>query len=423
MVETLLDWQAFDEQDELAPLRREFYRPPGVIYLDGNSLGLCCRSAEAAVLRVLSEWQTLGIAGWLSASPPWFALAETVSGLMAPLVGAAPDEIGIGDSTTINLHKFLAAFYQRLPSRPRILIDALAFPSDRYALQSHLRLRGRDPACDLVQVPSRDGYNLAEADIVDAMTADVQIAVLPAVLYQSGQLLDIAALAREARARDILLAVDCSHSAGAVPHRLDEWGVDFAFWCTYKYLHSGPGGAAAWYLNRKHFGRHPGLAGWFASRKERQFDMTADLEPSPDAGCLQVGTPHVLSMAALTGTLPLIAEAGIERLRLKSLRQTAYLIHLLDGRLARFDLTLVTPRTEAHRGGHVALAHPEALRICKAMHAAGVVVDYRPPNLVRLGPSPLATSFADCGEAALRLERIMEQRLYERCSTQRALVS
>jgi kynureninase len=413
----------FDAADALAPLRREFHHPPGVIYLDGNSLGLASHRAEEAIHRVLGEWRTLGIAGWLSASPPWFALTETISGLMAPLVGAAPDEIGIGDSTTINLHKFLAAFYDPSPARPRILIDALAFPTDRYAVQSQLRLHGRDPAHDLVQVASRDGYTLEETDIIAAMTPDVQIAVLPAVLYQSGQLLDIARLARAARARDILLAVDCSHSAGVIPHRLDEWGVDFGFWCTYKYLHGGPGAAAAWYLNRRHFGRHPGLAGWFGNRKERQFDMAAELAPAPDARCLHVGTPHVLSMAALTGTLPLITTAGIDRLRETSLRQTAYLIRVLEDRLGQFGFTLVTPREDERRGGHVALAHPEALRICKALAAAGVVVDHRPPNLVRLGPSPLATSFADCYEAALRLERIMEERAYEAYSTQRDLVS
>src|SRR5262249_12259597 len=146
----------------------------------------------------------------------------------------------------------LTTFYQPSPDRPRILVDGLAFPSDRYALQSHLRMRGRDPARNLIQVPSRDGYTLVEADIIAAMTPDVQIAVLPAVLYQSGQLVDSGALASAAGEREILLAVDCSHSAGVVPHRLDEWDVDFAFWCTYKYLHGGPGCAAAWYLNRRH---------------------------------------------------------------------------------------------------------------------------------------------------------------------------
>jgi kynureninase len=412
-----------DAGDELAHFRASFHQPPGIIYLEANSLGLFSREAEAAVLHALEEWRTHGISGWLSASPPWYTLAEQISGLMAPLVGAVPEEVGVGDSTTINLHKFLAGFYQPSASRPRIVTDELSFPSDLYALQSHLRLRGRDPTQDLVKVPSRDGYTIEGEAIVRAMTEDVQIVVLPAVHYQGGQLLDIAWLAQQARERGILLAVDCSHSVGVVPHRLSEWGVDFAFWCTYKYLNSGPGGVAAWFLHRKHFDRPPGMAGWFASRKERQFDMARELDPAPDAGRLQVGTPHILSMASLLGTLKLIAEAGIERIRLKSLRLTAFLMELADARLAQFGFRVITPREEQRRGGHVSLAHPEALRICKALRGEGVIVDHRPPNLVRLGPSPLVTSYADCCEAIRRLETIMQSHSYKQYSVERDLVS
>jgi kynureninase len=379
--------------------------------------------AEQAVLRVLDEWRTLGIAGWLDAAPPWFELAAEIAGLLAPLVGAAADEVGVGDTTTINLHKLLGLLYHPTPARPKLLADELTFPSDLYALRSHARLRGRDPAQDVVLVRSRDGYTLCEDDIAAAMTADVQMVVVPSVLYRSGQLLDIAGLAWEARAREILVAVDCSHSVGAVPHHLDAWGVDCAFWSSYKSLNGGPGAVAGWYLNRRHFGRVPGLAGWFASRKERQFDMAAELDPAPDAACLQVGTPHVLSMAPLSGTLRMIGEAGIEHVREKSLRQTGFLIRLIDDRLSQFGFTIVGPRADDRRGGHVALAHAEALRISKALRAAQVVVDYRPPDLVRLGPSPLYTSFADCCEAVERLEAIMAGGTYNQFHGERDLVS
>lgn len=412
-----------DHEDPLAHFRELFFHPPGKIYLEANSLGLLSRPAEDAVLQILEQWRTLGIEGWLSGSQPWFFLADRLSELLAPLVGAAPQEVGIGDCTTINLHKLLATFYQPIAARPKILIDELAFPSDLYAVQSHLRLRGRDPQNDLVKVRSSDGFTLNEQEIAAAMTEDVQIAILPSVLFQSGQLLDISHLAREARARNVLLGIDCSHSVGVVPHRLSDWGVDFAFWCTYKYLNTGPGSVAAWYVNRKHFGRPPGVMGWFSSRKETQFDMADECQPAPDARCLQVGTPHILSMAPLAGTLQIAAEAGIKRVRRKSLQLTRFLTELMQSELSGYGFTSVTPREEERRGGHVALAHPEALRICKNLREAGVIVDYRPPHIIRFAPSPLATSFGECWEAMSRLQAIMANGTYWQYSPDRELVS
>jgi len=412
-----------DEADELAPFRQRFHIPAGIVYLEGNSLGLLSASAEKAVLRAIDQWRTLGISGWLSAEPPWFTMAEEIAALVAPLVGAAPDEVGIGDSTTINLHKLLCTLYQPSDSRPKILTDELNFPSDLYALSSHLRMRGRDPMRDLVVVGSKDGCTLDERDFAAAMTADVQMVVASAVLYRSGQLLDIAWLAREAQARNVLIAVDCSHSIGMVPHHLDAWGVDCAFWCNYKSLNGGPGAAAGWYLNRRHFGRPPGLAGWFGSRKDRQFDMATEFDPSPNAGRLQAGTPPILSMAPLLGSLRVVAEAGIERLRAKSLGLTRFLTQLVEERVGRFGFAVVGPREDRRRGGHLALKHPEAVRVSKALCKAGVIVDHRPPDIVRLGPSPLYNSFADCCEAIDRLEAIMASGVYTRYSSERDLVS
>lgn len=412
-----------DHEDPLAHFRELFFHQPGKIYLEANSLGLLSRPAEEAVLQILEQWRTLGVEGWLSGQEPWFFLADKLSELLAPLVGAAPQEIGIGDCTTINLHKLLATFYQPSTSRSKILIDELAFPSDLYAVQSHLRLRGRDPSHDLVKVRSSDGYTLSEPEIVAAMTDDVQLAILPSVLFQSGQLLDIAYLAREARVRDVLLGIDCSHSVGVVPHHLNDWGIDFAFWCTYKYLNSGPGSVAAWYVNRQHFGRSPGMMGWFSSRKETQFDMAEECQPAQDARCLQVGTPQILSMAPLAGTLQIAAEAGIERVRHKSLQLTTFLAELMQSELSSYGFKIVTPPEDERRGGHLAIAHSEGLRICKCLREAGVIVDYRPPNLIRFAPSPLATSFGECWQAMSRLKAIMAEETYRQYSPDRDLVS
>jgi kynureninase len=405
--------RAMDARDELASFRELFYVRPGEIYLDGNSLGLLSRPAEAALLRALDEWKTRGIDGWAHAAPPWLTLAEELAGLTAPLLGAEAEAVIVANSTTVNLHQLLATLFRPEAGRATILIDALSFPSDRYAIQSHLRLRGLDPERCLKTVPSADGRTLNEDAIIDAMTPDVALAVLPTVVYTSGQLLDVARLAAEGRRRGVLVGFDGSHSLGMVPHRLDDWGVDFAFWCSYKYLNAGPGATGGLYLNRRHFGTAPGLAGWFSSDKDAQFDMAPTLVAAGGAAALQIGTPNVLSMAPLHGALELTLRAGIERIRAKSLAQTEYLMALADTELAAYGFRTVTPRKPERRGGHVALRHPEASRICQALKAAGVVPDHRPPDLLRLAPAPLYTSFAECWEAVRRLREVMERRGYE----------
>jgi kynureninase len=285
-----------------------------------------------------------------------------------------------------------------------------------------MRLRVQSPLDHLIFADSEDGLTLSEDEIVEAFTGDVQMAVLPSVLYQSGQLLDVAWLARKARERGVLIGFDLSHSVGVVPHALDDWDVDFAFWCTYKYLNGGPGAAGALYLNRRHFGLLPGLAGWFGSRKDAQFEMSRGFQPAPHAGALQIGTPNVLSMAPLLGTLEMFAEAGIERIRAKSLRLTGYLMELIEAELPGHGFAFANPREDRRRGGHVALLHPEAARICKALRQAGVIPDHRPPRIVRLAPVALYTSFHDCWLAVQRLKAVMDERQYERFPTGRELV-
>lgn len=416
--------QALDQADQLARFRAEFHLPPGRIYLDGNSLGPLSRRAEAHLQRVLGEWRSLGISGWTDARPPWVTLSETVSAQLAPLLGAAPDEVAVTGSTTANLHQLLATLFEPAAPRRVIVADELNFPSDLHALHSHLRQRALDPAQHLRLIRSHDGRTLRPADILAALTPDVQLLVLSLVQFTSGQLLDAAALTREAHARGILIGFDCSHSIGAVPHALDADGVDFAFWCSYKYLNAGPGAVGGLYLNRRHFGRAPGLAGWWGVRPDRRFALSARHEPATGAPALHLGTPHLLSLAPLQGSLELFAEAGgIAVLRIKSLAQTSFLIELADTDLAGFGFTLVSPRAAAGRGGHITLAHPDAWRICAALKAAGVVPDFRPPDMIRLAPAPLYTSFAECAETVARLREIMQTRAHEKFPATRPLVT
>ncbi|MBA2448973.1 MAG: aminotransferase class V-fold PLP-dependent enzyme, partial [Chloroflexi bacterium] len=210
---------ARDAEDRLRGFLDRFYVRADRIYLDGNSLGLASRDAEAAVLAALEDWKTFGIDGWLSGERPWFSLAEELGALESELVGAGPDEVVVTGSTTVNLHSLVSTFYRPSGTRTRILADELNFPSDLYALESQVRLRGRDPAEHLVLARSRDGRTLDESDLIEQMTDRVALVVLPAVLYRSGQLLDLERLTRAARDRGITIGFDCAHSVGAVPHR------------------------------------------------------------------------------------------------------------------------------------------------------------------------------------------------------------
>lgn len=415
-----------DAADPLASFRDRFYVPPGVIYLDGNSLGLLSRDAEAATLVALDEWKRLGIDGWLRADPDWFTIGEHLGKALAPLVGADATEVVVTGTTTVNLHNLVATFYQPEGRRRQIVAGDLDFPSDIYALQSQILLRGGDPASDLILVSSRDGRTLDEADLIAAMTESVDLVLLPSVLYRSGQLLDIERLTAKAHERGITIGFDCAHSAGAIPHRFSEWGVDFAFWCTYKYLNAGPGSVGALYVNKRHFERRPGLAGWWGYLKARQFDMLHSWEGAGHAGAWQISTPPILATAPLLGSLRLFAEAGLDRIREKSLAQTDYLIDLLEASGLTeepYCYRIGTPREAERRGGHVAVEHDAGARIARALKRRGIVPDFRPPDVIRLAPIAFYTSYLDLWQVVQALRSVIETGEYLEGANERELVA
>ena len=404
--------RALDAADPLAGFRERFYVPEGRIYLDGNSLGLLSRDAERTALAALHQWKTLGIDGWMRAEPDWFTIGERLGAAMAGLVGAEPDEVVVTGGTTVNLHHLVATFYAPRDGRRAILATELDFPSDIYALQSQITLRGGEPDRDLRRVASRDGRTVEEDDIVAAMTDDVALIVLPSVLYRSGQLLDIERLAGAARERGIPIGFDCAHSAGVVPHELSRSGVDFAVWCSYKYLNAGPGAVGALFVSRRHAGIRPALSGWWGYDKARQFDMVHAWAGATGAGAWQIGTPPILATAPLIGALELHAEAGIDRIREKSVAQTAYLIDLVEGwglTGPEYGYRIGTPRGAERRGGHVAVEHDAAARVARALKARGVIPDFRAPNVVRLAPIPLYTSFAEIWQAVHALRAVIDE--------------
>lgn len=412
-----------DKQDNLASFRNEFYLLEGKIYLDGNSLGLMSKRAEKSLSELVDSWRKFGIDGWSEGKYPWYFLSEQLGELTAPLVGASPEEVIVTGSTTTNIHQMVATFYEPKGKRTKILADELTFPSDIYALKSQIELKGYNPEEYLVQVKSRDGRIIEEDDVIAAMTDDIALILLPGVLYRSGQILDMKRLTEEAHKRGIIIGFDLCHSIGSIPHELSDWEVDFAVWCNYKYLNGGPGAVGGIYVNKKHHMKKPGLAGWFSSNKDNQFDMEHTLVHAESAGAYQIGTPHVFSLAPIIGSLQVFAETGIESLREKSLLITRYMMDLIGSELDGMDFVIGNPMDDNRRGGHVYLEHIDAARICKSLKANGVIPDFRAPNGIRLAPVALYNTYEDVWKSIQILKGIMEKEEYKKFENTRDVIA
>lgn len=410
-----------DERDPLKKFKQQFYMEDGQIYMDGNSLGLLSKRAESKLNDLIDSWKTFGIDGWTEGGNPWFTMAEEMSARIAPFIGAQANEVMVTGSITSNIHQMLSTVFHPTAEKSVIVVDELNFPSDIYAVESHLRLRGLEPSIAMRKVESRNGYTLELADILAQLSEDVAVLLLPSVLYRSGQLLAIREITQAAHEKGIIVGFDLAHSIGAMPHHLHDDGVDFAVWCHYKYMNSGPGGTAGLFIHERHHHLLPGNAGWFGSDKTRQFDMDHQFTKAEGAGAYQIGTPNIFSMAPLLGSIEIFEEAGISRIREKSLQLTFMLREKLAMNVP--ELIDVTPENDSERGGHIALSHPEAARICKALKDRGVVPDFRAPNIVRLAPVALYTSFVDVEQTVEILKIIMDEELYKQYSNERNVVA
>ncbi len=375
---------------------------PRGIYLDGNSLGPPSYAAQAASERRLKQWQHLAVSGW----DEWFGLAERLSPALAKLVGAKPEEVIATGSITGNLHALLATFYRPEGARRNLLATSLDFPSDLYALSAWAERLGGD----LKLIPSRDGHTLHDDDARAAFTPDIALALLPTVLYRSGQLLDVESISAQAHAAGTLIGWDAAHSIGALPHAFHDAGVDFAVWCSYKYLNAGPGAPGGLFVHEQHFGRTPGLPGWWGHDKATQFEMEGAFRKATGAGAYQQGTPSIIALAGLEGALAIFEEVEIEAVRARSLALTAYLIGLADERLPEF--TVRTPRDPHRRGGHVVLEHPDARLLSLALRARQITPDYRAPDLLRLAPVALYNTEAELDETVRVLRVLLDSGSY-----------
>jgi kynureninase len=412
--------QALDQADALAGFRAEFVvSDPGLIYLDGNSLGRLPRRTVAIMQQLVEQqWGDALIRGW---GQGWYAAPQRIGEKIARLLGAAPGQVIACDSTSTNLYKLVMAALALRPGRKKIISDTLNFPSDLYILQGCIHTLNQGHHLELVEASA--GLGVDSATLCAAIDADTALVTLSHVVFKSGYLYDAAEITRRAHAAGALVLWDLSHAAGAVPLALDDWDVDFAVGCTYKYLNGGPGAPAFLYVRREL--QDQALSpvwGWFGQRAPFAFDL--DYQPSAGVSRFLSGTPALLSLLAVEPGVDLLLEAGMDNLRAKSLRQTGYLIDLFDHSLAPLGFTLGSPRSGAQRGAHVSVRHPEGYRInCALINEMAVLPDFREPDNLRLGIAPLYTTYAEIWEAVQRIARVVSEQRYRNYPTQRAAVT
>jgi kynureninase len=397
------DPAALDEADPLTPFRRRFVIPdPELVYLDGNSLGRPPLRAIERVARVATEeWAGELIRGW----DHWLDAPRRIGDLLGTgLLGANPDEVVICDSTTIDFYRLASAALDARPGRRIIVTDRSNFPTDRYVLEGLARDRNREIAWldpDPIDGPSVDDI----AAVIGAHPDDVALVTLSHVNYRSAAIADLPAITELAHAGGALILWDLSHSAGSVPVGLAEHRVDLAVGCTYKYLNGGPGAPAYLYIRSdlQDELRNP-IQGWFGQAD--QFEMGQGFRPMPGIGGWLTGTPGMLGLAAAEEGIRVSVEAGIEAIRAKGVALTAYAIALHDAWLAPLEFTLGSPRESGRRGSHVSVRRSDARQLTRALIAAGVIPDFRAPDSIRLGLSPLTTSFTDVARGMTILARL-----------------
>ncbi|MDQ7192849.1 kynureninase [Staphylococcus felis] len=412
-----------DKIDPLGKWREHFFINEEEIYMCGNSLGLKSKEASETLDEILEIWKKECVGLWNIKNNKYFNYSNNLAAKMAPLVGAMPEEVAIVGSTTSNIHQAISTLYKPTHSKYKILIDNLNFPTDKYAIDSQVQLKGLDPKDAVKLVKSRDGQFIYEDDIIDAMTDDVALVFLPLVLYSNSQILDINKVTKEAKKRNILIGWDLCHAIGAIPINFESISPDFAVWCTYKYLNGGPGSIAGLYINQRHFDKTPGLSGWFGNKNETQFQLKNQFEHEKNASGWQIGTPSLLSMAPLEGALSIFEKVGIEEIRKKSLKMTDYMMYLTDETLSKYGFTIGNPRESENRGGHVCLIHEEAYRISQVLKDSKVTVDFRKPNIIRMAPVALYNSYIDVYKVIQILLDSVKNEKYKNYSNHRGLVT
>ena len=393
-------------RDPLAHFRERFHIPKmpdgsDCIYLCGQSLGLQPKSTREYVEQELQDWARLGVDAQLHARNPWIPYHEILSAPISRLVGGLPIEVVTMNSLTVNLHLMMVSFYRPTPQRHKILIEANAFPSDQYAVKSQIQYHGYDPENSLIEIAPRPGESATRTEDIEKLIAvegeKIALVMFGGVNYYSGQAFDFSRITEAGHAEGCVVGFDLAHAIGNLPLKLHEWNVDFAVWCSYKYLNAGPGAIGGCFVHERHArdSKLPRFAGWWGHDKEKRFRMQPDFHAIPGAEGWQLSNPSILSAAALRASVEIFDEANMQRLRAKSELLTGYLEFLLDQQASK-NFSIITPRDSAHRGAQLSLRVLENGRaICDALAKEGIICDWREPDILRVAPVPLYNTFLD----------------------------
>ncbi len=408
-----------DQNDALASYRNQFHIPKDkhgkdLIYMTGNSLGLQPKSVKDYIKQELEDWANWGVEGHTEAKHPWIHYHEFLTESMAKVVGAKPIEVVVMNTLTVNLHLMMVSFYQPTPTRYKILIEADAFPSDKYAVESQLRHHGLDVKDGLILWKARKGEELDNYDDLETILKEqgdeIALVMIGGVNYYTGQFFDLKRIAQLGHQHGSMVGFDCAHGAGNVELNLHDSGADFAVWCTYKYLNSGPGSLGGCFVHERHaYDKNLNrFAGWWSHNKETRFKMRDDFDQLPGAEGWQLSNPPILSMAAIRASLDIFAEVGMAELTKKSKQLTGYFEFLING-LNNDDIKIITPSNPDERGCQLSIQVKNAdKKLHLELTEAGVISDWREPDVIRCAPVPLYNSFEDVYSLVERLKIILK---------------
>lgn len=406
---TLAFAQQLDENDSLKGFREKFYVPKingsDTIYFTGNSLGLQPKKTKDYVAAELEDWAQLGVEGHVHAKNAWVSYHEAFPKLLSPIIGCLPDEVVAMNQLTVNIHLLMVSFYKPTNQRYKIICEAKAFPSDQYALESQVKFHGFNPIDAIIEVQPRDGeFTIRTEDVIAAIESNkdsLALVLIGGVNYYTGQVFDIQSITNAAHSVGASAGFDLAHAVGNIPMQLHDWEVDFACWCSYKYLNSGPGGVGGIYIHKNHLANKDlnRFAGWWGHDKESRFAMGKDFNPIQTAEGWQLSNAPILSMAAHKAALELFAEAGFDNLVEKSQKLSGYLLFILDeinSSRSHKIIEVITPRKQSERGCQVSMLMLDTGKeIFNELKKQGIIADWREPNVIRAAPVPLYNSFED----------------------------
>jgi len=395
-----------DKNDPLKEWKKSFYHPrteagADCIYFCGNSLGLQPKTARENVERVMRDWETLGVEGHFHGEEPWVPYHERLAPAMAKIVGAREDEVVLMNSLTVNLHLMLVSFYRPEPGRSKILIEKNAFPSDQYAVKSQIQFHGYSVEDSMLEMSPRPGENTIRTEDILRTLGDqgesIALVMMGGLNYYTGQVYDMKRISAAAREKGCLVGFDLAHAAGNVELALHDWGMDFAVWCTYKYLNSGPGGIAGAFVHKRHHTaeKMPRFAGWWGHDKKTRFLMDDRFVPIPTAEGWQLSCGPILLEASLRASLEIFEQAGMERLVQKSRKLTGYLEYLI-GQIETDEIEIITPAEPEQRGCQLSMrVRGSDKGLFNRLRERGVITDWREPDVIRVSPAPLYNSFEE----------------------------